>query len=153
THGCRKRGRALGINGVAGNIGVAGGPALGAILAGLGHWRLAYVIVAGAGVLGGLAMLLWPIDETPVQRDARPEEPADAAVVRPGVWLLFIAMLLGGLNYRCLMTALPTYLSGDTGGTALEQAGGLVFIVLLLGGVGQYVSGHYTDRLVPTRLY
>jgi MFS family permease len=40
THGCRTQGRAMGINGVAGSIGVAIGPALGAYLAFRGQWRM-----------------------------------------------------------------------------------------------------------------
>src|SRR5262249_5122752 len=64
THGCRSQGRAMGINGVAGSIGVAVGPALGAFLAYRGHWRLAYELVAGASFLVGLAMTFLGVDDS-----------------------------------------------------------------------------------------
>jgi len=153
AHGCRKRGQALGINGVAGNLGIAAGPAFGAFLAALGHWRLAYILIAVASLLAGVAMVVFRIDES--ARHERPMEPAnDAPMLPPRIMLLFAAMLLGGFNYRCLMTALPTFLAhGATLPAALEQAAGLTFLVLLLGAVGQYVGGHAADRLPAGWLY
>jgi MFS family permease len=150
THGCRHRGHAMGINGVAGNVGVAGGPALGILCASYGHWRLAYVLVAGLSLLSGLAMLMFPIDETPVTPATQDDAPPPVQRVAPGLWLLFAAMLLGGLNYRSLMTALPTYLS-ETG--SLVPASMLTFAVLMVGGIGQYAGGHFADRTRVTLLY
>ena len=158
THGCRRRGRALGINGVAGSVGVALGPALGKYLAYLGHWRAAYVILAAACSLAGLAMVLLPIDE-PAARQARArwagrEEGEPDGRSAAGLWLLFGAMMLGGLNYRTLLTALPNYLGGGASSSGLLASGALVILlVLALGGVGQYLGGHLADRVQTTRLY
>ncbi|MCI0457889.1 MAG: MFS transporter, partial [Gemmataceae bacterium] len=102
THGCRTHGRAMGINGVAGSVGVAVGPALGAYLAYLGHWRLAYVLIAAASLLAGVAMIFLRIEDAvraPVPR--RSEDDPVPNTSAQGLWLLFVAMLLGGLNYRC----------------------------------------------------
>ena len=74
THGCRTQGRAMGINGVAGSIGVAVGPALGASLAYLGHWRLAYVLIAAVSLLAGFAMTFLRIDDSIGQHAPRQSE-------------------------------------------------------------------------------
>src|SRR5262245_23782011 len=149
----RARGRAMGVNGMAGNLGTAFGPLLGAGMAFLGEWRLAYVLIAGAGLAAGLGMLWLRLEEPPVEREAgHPQAngaaPADGADPR-GLGVLFVAMMFGGLNYRCLMTALPAHL----GEGEAAAAGWLAFGVLLLGGVGQFVAGHAVDRVWPARFY
>jgi MFS family permease len=152
AHGCKARGRAMGINGVAGSLGVALGPALGLVLAGIGHWRLAYVLIAAVSLVAGLVLAWLPIDESAAEAArARPKEsdlPAAERSDSRGLWLLLAAMTVGGFNYRSLMTALPTFLGETSQHSAL-----VVFIVLALGGVGQFSSGHTADRIQPAKLY
>jgi MFS family permease len=51
-------------------------------------------------------------------------------------------MMLGGLNYRTLVTALPLYLTGDASAAQALAKGGLYsFLALLAGTLGQYLSG------------
>jgi MFS family permease len=158
AHGCKARGRAMGINGVAGSLGVALGPALGLTMAFFGVWRLAYALIAGISLLSGLAMLVLRIDEGPAARPSPPPEcngvvPATGPDSR-GIGLLFVAMMLGGFNYRCLMTALPTFLEGEEfGSKAQEYSGMLAFLILALGGIGQFVGGHTADKVRPAMFY
>ena len=148
---------------------------LGAWMAALGQWRLAYVLIALASLVAGLAVTLLRIDESAAEpHPAPPGEGADTATsnsrwpatgqhtlglhqragASTGLWLLFGAMLLGGLNYRCLVTALPAYLTGPTtDAAALSKGGALAFLVLAMGGIGQLVGGHAADRWQPSRLY
>src|SRR5436305_1478893 len=56
--GVTRRGRAMGINGVAGSVGQALGPWLGKEMADLGHWRAAYLILAGSSVVAAGLMLV-----------------------------------------------------------------------------------------------
>jgi FSR family fosmidomycin resistance protein-like MFS transporter len=152
------RGRALGINGVAGSLGVALGPSLGMVAADLGPgmWRLAYVAVAAASLLAG-ALMVWASRRVP---DIPPAAPALAPVPSPPRWtnllplgLLLLAMMFGGLNYRLLLSGLPLFFGGP-GGTATQAAGGiLVFVVLIVGAVGQYGGGWLGDRLGARRVY
>jgi MFS family permease len=158
AHGCRRRGRAMGINGVAGSLGVALGPALGLSLALLGIWQLAYVLIAAASLVCGLALLILRIDETraaplPTGPEANGTLPATGPDSR-GIGLLFVAMMLGGFNYRCLMTALPTFLGGEEfGAPARDWSAPLTFAILALGGFGQYIGGHTADNTRPALLY
>ncbi|MBY0527635.1 MAG: MFS transporter [Gemmataceae bacterium] len=157
SHGCKLRGRALGINGVAGSVGVATGPALGALLAFLGYWRLAYAIIAATGLVCGLVMLFVPIDESASHEEPDgpdgPKRPKEHHTEWTGLPFLFGAMLLGGFNYRCLLTALPTFLASEARPFSLEIGSALTFGVLILGGLGQFAGGHTADKRSPARLY
>jgi predicted MFS family arabinose efflux permease len=148
----------MGINGVAGSLGVALGPALGLSLALLGVWQLAYVLIAAASLVSGLAMLIWRIDEGhAAAMTARPERNGVLPATEPdsrGLGLLFVAMMLGGFNYRCLLTALPTFLGGqEFGAAARDWSAPLTFGILALGGLGQYIGGHTADRIRPALFY
>jgi MFS family permease len=151
------RGQALGINGVAGSVGVALGPLIGLVAASFDVWRVAYLIVAALAAASALWMRRVTIQDSNHQGSVRPDETSS----RPPTtgWsvaliLLFVIMMLGGFNYRCLVTALPTYLSGTaaTGG-ALAIGGLATSLVLLIGGLGQYSSGRAADRLGAFRVY
>jgi MFS family permease len=152
----RARGRALGINGVAGSIGIATGPLLGKLAANLGIWRAAYVVVAGFALVS--AVIFWA-----TMRHFRESLPAPAsrphrAIIDegPSGWrwyvpqgILLSVMLLAGLNYRCLMLALPTFLTGGETGAA----DALIFFTLLAGTLGQYGGGWAADRFGARRTY
>jgi MFS family permease len=164
AHGCRARGRAMGINGVAGSMGVALGPALGVYMAAQGQWRLAYALIAAVSVLAGLAMIFIRVHETPVHDPpARPRDDSQNELYAQtaqngwngrGLWLLFAAMMLGGFNYRCLLTALPAFLAGSNpAGGSMATAGTRSLLILALGGIGQLIGGHIADRARPARLY
>ncbi len=63
-------------------------------------------------------------------------------------------MTLGGFNYRCLVTALPTYLTGDSVTPGSLIRGGLfASIVLLSGGIGQLLGGWLADKFGSRQVY
>ncbi len=156
--GARARGRAMGVHGVAGNVGVAVGPTLGFAAAAAGSWRLAYAVVA-VGSLAGAALLFYA-----ARRGGGDFAPGPRAAPAPGrslTWgrhwvlvLVFAAGVFGGFNYRCLTTALPTFLSGETAADGKLLQGGLfAFLALAAGGVGQMYGGWLADRVGPGRAY
>ena len=166
--GVQARGRAMGINGVAGSLGVAIGPALGMVADSLGNWRIAYLILAGLSSAAGLAMW-WGTRRTAASRQAttRPVlPPIDPADQPPAPWtrrgwrrqhslllLLFLVMMFGGFNYRSLVTVLPVFFGGTAGSTAELTAGFKVFFILIVGGIGQIIGGWLADRFGPARVY
>lgn len=144
--GVKAKGRAMGINGVCGSIGVAIGPFLGASLAELGMWRLAYVAVAALALAGALLLEFALRTQKPKeegeanpfawQQDPAHDPPASRRNYLP-LLLLMGAMMLGGFNYRMLVTALPAFLS--------TKGAGFIFLTLVVGGVGQFVGGWRAD--------
>lgn len=139
--GVRARGKAMGINGIAGNLGIALGPTLGVGLFALGVetgqpglWRLAYVVVAVLA-LGALGYFQWVLSRSartaPDSLSPAAAGPALAAIATSerSRWatllplaLLYTAMVFGGLNYRVLITSLPLYLSGQPAATSQSDA-------------------------------
>ncbi len=153
SHGFEKRGQAMGIHGIAGSLGLCGGP-LAMNLANLGDWRLSYWVMAGVSFLSMVILLMLPIElrEDP----SKPAESTEAPVetIKPSYRLLaflFVPMMLTGINYRAVMTALPTYLSGGDGDSTLAKF--LLFLVFLAGGASQFLMGRRADRSHPSKLY
>ncbi len=160
--GVRDRGRAMGINGVAGSLGVATGPALGMLAVSFGAWRLAFVALTVCALAALVLMQVWMPRELPVfgrsgageESTAEPKVSAAARRLRYLALALFMAaMMLGGFNYRCLVTALPPFLTGQAPGAADMAKGSLfIWVALLVGGIGQYLgswmaSGHRAWRV------
>ena len=156
SHGFAQRGRVLGIHGVAGSIGLLGAP-YGLWMASLGTWRLGYAIVAGAALPGAVLLALLPIREShdsTAPTGTRPARESLTPEMIKVLVLLYAAMMLGGFNYRALMTALPHFVSTYGAQADPSQAAwGRALIVLMVGGFGQYFAGHYSDRANPVRVY
>ncbi|MCS7168476.1 MAG: MFS transporter [Gemmatales bacterium] len=157
--GVRRREWALGVNGVAGSIGVAVGPFLGALWTGLGYWQGAFWTIALISLLAGY--LMRPLSKPlPISSGSKSTHDQNSVqlINRPLPWiaiaLLYLCMVLGGLNYRVLVTALPIHLTGDaTQAQAFAKGGLFIFAILLAGTIGQYGSGCLAQRFGPLPIY
>jgi MFS transporter, FSR family, fosmidomycin resistance protein len=169
--GVRNRGMALGINGVAGSIGLASAPFIAGFLNWLVGWKMAYLLLGLVGILWGLLMFFVPIDETPIERGttgqaAKREENSRSALGR--FLILCVIVTLGGLAYRINIVVLPAYLEFKAGflarffaglpfsnmsGMTTMAAGILVSFVYIVGIFGQLTGGKMADRRDLLRLY
>lgn len=105
---CRNRGRALGNNGVWGNLGIGLAPLCAGLGAFVSDWRVVYILV-GVGICGvGVILFRMEIDETPV---------TVAGSVKAGTSgrhlsyfaLMLVSMCLLGLCYRGTVVSIPAY--------------------------------------------
>jgi len=151
-----RRGRALGINGVSGSFGIALGPALGLAASWLGFWQAAYLCLAGLSAIAGIIACV-DLRSLPKQWSAEPAPAGNEPVRFPPprtlapLVILLLVMLFAGFNYRCLMTALPAYLSA---GDHLILGGVYIFLITLVGGsIGQLLGGFLADRWGARRIY
>ncbi|UCE58459.1 MAG: MFS transporter [Phycisphaerales bacterium] len=156
SHGVKKRGLALGIHGIAGSLGLAGS-SFGLFFASTGNWRNAYWIISAVAIVCAAVFWTLPIrtdhETTTTTKPSSPQQRSGQSLIKLLV-LLYMAMALSGFNYRSLMTALPTYLTASSSGVYTGVgSGGIVFVVFLLGGLGQFLSGRFADRTRPERLY
>ncbi len=164
--GVKARNRAMGVNGVAGSVGVALGPALGLGAAYLGWWPLAYLIIGGLSLLAaglmivtfrGRGLVTVEVAGKSARAHSTPVPQGNGRLSRPYLVLalFFLVMMLGGFNYRCLMTALPLYLKGGVGSGSEREAAAVLIVmgVLLIGGVGQYFGGRIGEQLGARRVY
>jgi len=165
----RRRGWALGINGVYGSLGEIAAPVTAGLLAALLGWRGVYAVLAVPALVA--LLLAWrggagarpPVQE-PVSGGAKPPRPH---VVRAFAALAG-AMMLGGIVYRGQTVVLPTWFElrftaaadwvAGLGLVSPENAGmvtatALTSLAYLAGAAGQLVGGRLADRHDLRRVY
>ncbi|GLK81928.1 MFS transporter [Methylopila turkensis] len=147
-------GRALGWNGVFGNVGTAFAAGGTALLASAFGWRAAFLVPAAVCLAVGLAYVaLAPADD---QRDER-RAPAPASggfrLSLPVLLTLFgAALVAGGMTFNITSIALPKAVDERLGvAVPLVVTGWLVTGVFLFGALTQLVVGRLVDRFpLPT---
>jgi MFS family permease len=162
----QRRGYALGINGVFGNLGIAAAPLLSGVLTWLFTWQATLLILGAAGLATGALLAAVRIDES-ATRQSRTFEARGVDRARYFLILCF-CLVLAGLAYRGNMLLLPAYLQLKTTffhrlidtlsfvkpqGTATLAATVLTSLVLLTGIVGQFLGGKLADRTDLRRAY
>jgi MFS family permease len=146
-------GRALGINGVFGNLGVAAaGLVTGALTQWLG-WRAAFILPGALAVLTGLvfALNIGPaMAKTAATRpNAGPKVEIDANAQLRLFVVIGIASLFGGIVFHGTTVALPKIFEVRLAAVVdnLATIGLLVSLVFALAAVAQTVVGHLLDRM------
>ena len=163
SKGIDRMSMALGYNGMAGNAGLAAAP----ILAGLINYyygiETAFFFLGGCNLCGAFLMVALPLQE-PEKKKKSIGDSSGRLVMAFAV--LCVAMMLGGVAYRCATVVLPSYFefrnpgllaylgsldwfpaSRNVAATALSS---LVFSVGML---GQYLGGRVAERFDPRRGY
>jgi predicted MFS family arabinose efflux permease len=155
AQGIRQRQMALGLHGVAGNVGQALAPAVAVGLAYAIDWRAAFFFVAALSAALGVVMALTRLpvhgeEEVQARREASPEgvAPQRHALLLP-LLVVYAGFVLSGMVYRGAITFLPKHLEelvNDDFGAAF------VTVALLMGAVGQLVGGYMSHRVRLERL-
>lgn len=145
-----KRARALGIYSLGIPVGLAFGTLLGAYIAALVDWRMAFLVMGVAGVL------LAPIFKYVVRDLPRPAPVADAAPLsaafpilakKPAFWLMAFAASFSSLCGYGLALWTPSVLMRSFG-FDLITTGQFMGSILLVGGTaGVFAGGYFADRL------
>ncbi|MEE3327367.1 MAG: MFS transporter [Myxococcota bacterium] len=142
-----QRGRALGINGIYGNIGIALSPLVTFALATAIGWRLT-LWTTGLVILAGTFLFQRLQFTEPPRGESNPESPRNetAALSRHGIIVfvvLCVAATLGGFIYRGNVVAEPALFSENI---FFINYGLAASIALLIGIAGQYLGGLMADR-------
>jgi len=152
------RGRALGINGVFGGVGMAAaGFGAGALADGFG-WRWAFFVPGAVFVATGLlyaAVARRPRKPAPAAK-AHVEAPASRSDAMRGMIVLSVAILGTGLIYNMTSVALPKVFSERAGGwlgSGVLDAGALFSLVYAVGAGMQILGGWLADRFPLKPLY
>jgi MFS family permease len=159
SHTIQKRGRALAINGVFGNLGIASAPLFTGVLTWLFSWRWALVILGSASIAAAAVLSPLGMNEKLRREDSKTNSSAEQRL-RYFVILCF-TLVLGGIAYRGNMVLLPAYLEikstffhdliGSLSfiplqGTKTLAATILTSLILLTGIFGQLLGGKIADR-------
>ena len=142
-----KPGRAMALNGVAGNIGLACAAIVTAFLSQTLGWQWAFIIP-------GIICLLTGIAYTLVSKNIRPKFPCSNkknvevlgknAMIQLFVGIAVIACL-GGLVFQSMTTALPKMLEGAFE-ASLSKTGTMATIIFILAASIQMIIGELLDR-------
>lgn len=170
----RRRGWALGLNGIWGNVGIVAGPLIGGVGGYYLGWRIIFAIAGGLGLLAGVSMWLLKMEE---HRDTEkaPLVKLDASRMGYYFFIACVAMTVTGLMYRANVVTLPlifeekvtaltqwlnaqswVQLSGTVakdGGTGTLSATLLMALALFGGVIGQMVGGRIADRFDLRKAY
>jgi len=157
----RQRGKALGIHGVGGNLGLALAPLIGGLIASRYSWRMGYLVFSLVGIALGILSLRLRLPSRQRPQDFSPSsKEGDGGFREVAIFLTLIYMvqILVGLIYRGTLVFLPSYLServaGELWGTGQMVKGGLVSTaVLLIGVVGQYMGGILSPKVGLEKLW
>ena len=162
TRTMRRRGAALGLHGMAGNLGLAVAPFLAGVLATTLGWRAAWIVLGLPAIALGVVVALADVDERDV------DEPAAGAPAGGGLRLVFAfallcaAMVMGGLAFEAVSAILRASLEARVsfldaafapleryapGGTGTLAATALASAVFLVGIAGQALGGFVAERV------
>lgn len=141
-------GRAMGINGVFGNIGVASAPIVTAFVAALLGWRWAFIIPGVACILVGLLYAREPeFDAMKAGGGAKPFTPIPPVLVRRAVVVLMSIAIVSGLVFNAYTLLIPKLMQERLASSPdlLPVVGLLAFIATICGGATQFTVGRMID--------
>jgi MFS family permease len=179
SNGVEERGRGFAYHGMAGNVGIAAGPLMTAVLLLVFEWQLVVALLAVPSLVAAVVGLSIEFDPTAAVEMADggerqpPASPAEflaetRRLFTVGFALVFVIVAFNGLYYRGIVTFLPELL-----GEFLTAAIGVVRLglfapdsplaeefdlaqylyagLLTVGIGGQYLGGRLTERIEPDR--
>jgi MFS family permease len=142
-------GRAVGINGVFGNVGVACAPVVTAFLAAAAGWQWAFLLPGAVCLAVGVLWALEPAYDHARHAPAkRPFPEIPRAVVRRAVMVLMSIAAVSGLVFNAFTLLLPKLMEERlaTSPDLLPVVGALAFLATLCGGLTQFTVGRMIDR-------
>jgi MFS family permease len=148
-------GRAIGINGVFGNIGVGLAPVVTAFLASQADWRVAFAVPGVVCAALGLWWMRLAAPEAATKRFATAFPDIPRHLVRRAVIVLLLIAVVSGLVFNAFTLLLPKLIEERLGGDLrlLPMVGLAAFATMLCGAATQFTVGRLIDRTTLRRVF
>ena len=114
SKGMRLRGRAMGINGICGNFGIAAAPFCAGILGWTMGWRWTFITFGIAGLAMGMLIAAVPFSVSPGE-DRQKAQGAEGGRALRLFLIMCAAVVFVGLGYRTFTLILPSWLETRMG--------------------------------------
>lgn len=145
----RQLGRALGVNGVWGNMGAALASGITAALAASFGWRAAFLVPGAILIATGIAFVLFVKDDRMTGKKGTASHTLNLDRKRV-IWLLalfLIAILAGGLTFNIVTISMPKVIDERLGlAVPLAVTGWLTTTIFFCGALTQIIVGRLVDR-------
>ena len=155
----KNRGKALGINGVFGSLGMGIAPIMAGALTDVFSWRAAFIVPGIFSIIVGITLLIFSlkglINENEVKMDNEEPESSEGDMKR-GILLLLFTVACTGLIYQATSFMLPKLIEmrlTNFVGEGLIGVGLIVSIIYFLSGGMQLVGGWLADKYQLKRVY
>lgn len=150
-------GALIGVNGLAGNLGVAGAALLTGFLVKWWGWRAAFVVPGLVSIVCGIAFMRWaqPQDHAPGRRTKPPEIVLPRHELSRVLFIMTAAAITGSLLFNFTTNGNTQFLTERFDGLIHDPAliGLLLAAIYTLASLTQVVVGHLIDRVPLKRLY
>ena len=148
-------GRAIGVNGVCGNFGVALAPVLTAFLAGRFGWPAAFFAPGLVCIVFGVLWFFVPAQDHAARLGGRAFPPIPAPIVRRAVIVLLLIAAVSGLVFNAFTLLIPKLMQERLAADAhlLPVIGLAAFLVTLCGALTQFTVGRLIDRMTLRKVF
>ena len=154
----KARGKALGINGLFGGIGIASAALVAGALIDLFGWRAAFIVPGLVSVATGLALFaclrLGLIVETEVK--PKSEETESRGAMLRVYAILLLTMVVMGIVFQATQTAMPKVFDlrlRDIAGDGVFGIGAIIALVYVSGSLMQLIGGYMADKYPLKPIY
>ncbi|TAD91843.1 MAG: MFS transporter [Alphaproteobacteria bacterium] len=151
------RGKAIGINGVFGSIGIGGAALVAGGLADVWSWRAAFIVPGAVCVAVGLVLwvCIWTGAVRDQAADRTPDPPSSAGDRLRAFWVLSVTMFVMGVATTTASLVLPklfdSRIAEVQGSTTV--VGALVSLIYVCTAMAQVLGGYLADRMPLRRAY
>jgi len=154
----KARGKALGINGIFGSVGIAASGLIAGALIDLFGWRAAFIVPGAVSLVTGLALIVClrlglVVEGQPA---AVRETPPGRSDMLRAFLILLLTMLIMGVVFQATQAAMPKVFDlrlRDIAGDGAFGIGALVAVVYTAGGIMQLAGGHMADKYALKPIY